>query len=376
MMGAHGVVPGLANVDPKATSGSGTRPSAATGPRPAPSRSASAGSSRSSGSRLAASAAAPPASAASRPRCAASASSTPTSWPGRSAPLNDERGRAGVDAILRAVGLLAEMNAMATGADPSSTSRACAPSSACAAARSPPSTTSTSSIRPGETRGARRRVGLGQVGDQPLGHAASCRARSASIAAGRMLFRGKDGQPRDLVALDEEAMRRIRGNDIGMVFQEPMTSLNPVYTIGDQIAEPIRIHRGTAQRAAADAAVAPPRQGRHPRPAPPRRPVPARALRRHAPARHHRHGARLRPGAAHRRRADHRARRDHPGADPRPAADAAARTRHGHALRHPQPRRRRRDRRPRRGDVRRPHRRRPARSRRSSPTRATPTPSA
>ncbi len=50
---------------------------------------------------------------------------------------------------------------------------------------------------------------------------------------------------RDVVFLDKENMRRITGDDIGMVFQEPMPSLNPVFTIGDQIAEPIRIQRGT-----------------------------------------------------------------------------------------------------------------------------------
>ena len=55
---------------------------------------------------------------------------------------------------------------------------------------------------------------------------------------------------RDLVGLDESEMRLIRGNDIGMVFQEPMTSLNPVYTIGDQISEPIRVHQGAGKREA------------------------------------------------------------------------------------------------------------------------------
>ena len=55
------------------------------------------------------------------------------------------------------------------------------------------------------------------------------------IASGEILFRGKDGQLRDLTRLSEKEMRRIRGNDIAMVFQEPMTSLNPVYTVGDQI---------------------------------------------------------------------------------------------------------------------------------------------
>ncbi|WP_378941938.1 ABC transporter ATP-binding protein [Mesorhizobium sp. ANAO-SY3R2] len=76
-----------------------------------------------------------------------------------------------------------------------------------------------------------------------------------SIAEGSILFRGKDGAVRDLVRLDENDMRQIRGNDIGMVFQEPMTSLNPVYTIGDQISEPIRVHRGTSKREALETAV-------------------------------------------------------------------------------------------------------------------------
>ena len=48
---------------------------------------------------------------------------------------------------------------------------------------------------------------------------------------------------RDLLALDEEEMRAVRGNDISMIFQEPMTSLNPVLTIGDQIAEAVRLHQ-------------------------------------------------------------------------------------------------------------------------------------
>ncbi|MGM0653143.1 MAG: ABC transporter ATP-binding protein [Bacillota bacterium] len=48
----------------------------------------------------------------------------------------------------------------------------------------------------------------------------------------------------DLLALDEKSMRRIRGNDIAMIFQEPMTSFNPVYRIGDQVSETIRLHQG------------------------------------------------------------------------------------------------------------------------------------
>jgi peptide/nickel transport system ATP-binding protein/oligopeptide transport system ATP-binding protein len=58
------------------------------------------------------------------------------------------------------------------------------------------------------------------------------------IAGGRILFRGLD-----LLSLSEKEMRKIRGDDIAMIFQEPMTSLNPVYTVGDQIGEVLRLHR-------------------------------------------------------------------------------------------------------------------------------------
>jgi len=65
------------------------------------------------------------------------------------------------------------------------------------------------------------------------------------IAGGQILF---DGQ--DIVKKSERDMRRIRGNDIAMIFQEPMTSLNPVYTVGDQIAEAIVLHQKETSRAA------------------------------------------------------------------------------------------------------------------------------
>jgi oligopeptide/dipeptide ABC transporter ATP-binding protein len=58
------------------------------------------------------------------------------------------------------------------------------------------------------------------------------------IVAGRILFEG-----RDLLDLSADQMRAIRGNRISMIFQEPMTSLNPVYTIGNQIAEAVRLHQ-------------------------------------------------------------------------------------------------------------------------------------
>jgi oligopeptide/dipeptide ABC transporter ATP-binding protein len=74
------------------------------------------------------------------------------------------------------------------------------------------------------------------------------------IVAGEIWYRAKDGRVHDLARIDEAAMRRIRGNDIAMIFQEPMTSLNPVYTVGDQIAEMIRLHRGKGRREAMDMA--------------------------------------------------------------------------------------------------------------------------
>ena len=62
--------------------------------------------------------------------------------------------------------------------------------------------------------------------------------------AGRIFFEG-----RDLMAVSEDDMRQVRGNEISVIFQEPMTSLNPVLTIGDQIAETLKLHQGltTAQ---------------------------------------------------------------------------------------------------------------------------------
>jgi oligopeptide/dipeptide ABC transporter ATP-binding protein len=59
-----------------------------------------------------------------------------------------------------------------------------------------------------------------------------------------------DFKGRDLVAIDEKAMRAVRGAQIAMVFQEPMTALNPVFTVGDQIAEVVRIHKGGSRQEA------------------------------------------------------------------------------------------------------------------------------
>jgi peptide/nickel transport system ATP-binding protein len=70
------------------------------------------------------------------------------------------------------------------------------------------------------------------------------------IVGGQVLWQG-----RDLVHAGVEEMRRIRAKEIAIIFQEPMTSLNPVYTVGEQIAESVRLHEGLSRKAAMDRAV-------------------------------------------------------------------------------------------------------------------------
>jgi len=105
------------------------------------------------------------------------------------------------------------------------------------------------SVAPGET--------LGLVGESGSGKTVTSLSVMQLIpmppgrfSGGRILFEGQD-----LTRLPESALRRVRGNDIAMVFQESMTSLNPAFTIGDQIAETVRVHRGASRRDALDRAV-------------------------------------------------------------------------------------------------------------------------
>ena len=70
------------------------------------------------------------------------------------------------------------------------------------------------------------------------------------IVAGKVLWQG-----RDLVPLPPEAMQKIRAKEIAIIFQEPMTSLNPVYSVGEQIAESVRLHDGLSRKDAMDRAV-------------------------------------------------------------------------------------------------------------------------
>jgi peptide/nickel transport system ATP-binding protein len=72
----------------------------------------------------------------------------------------------------------------------------------------------------------------------------------ASIDGGEIIFNG-----RNLLDLKQEELRRIRGNEIAMIFQEPMTSLNPVFTIGNQLMEAIQLHQGLSGTDLRDRAV-------------------------------------------------------------------------------------------------------------------------
>ena len=72
------------------------------------------------------------------------------------------------------------------------------------------------------------------------------------IVGGEILFRRRDGQTQDLAKVARRDLLKLRGKEISMIFQEPMTSLNPVYTIGDQIAESVRVHLGKSRREARD----------------------------------------------------------------------------------------------------------------------------
>jgi peptide/nickel transport system ATP-binding protein/oligopeptide transport system ATP-binding protein len=104
-------------------------------------------------------------------------------------------------------------------------------------------------IYPGET--------LGIVGESGCGKSVTSlsimrlvESPPGRIEAGEINFQGKD-----LTKLSQKEMRKIRGNDISMIFQEPMTSLNPVYTVGDQIIEAIMLHKGVKRKEARRQAV-------------------------------------------------------------------------------------------------------------------------
>ncbi len=156
---------------------------------------------------------------------------------------------------------------------------------------------------------------------------------------------------RDLLREPRQNLQRIRGKEISMIFQEPMTSLNPVFTVGEQICEVLRLHMGLSRAQARARAIEVPERSRHPRAAAARQFLSAPALRRPAAARHDRDGDRLRTQAADRRRADHGARCHHPEADPGTAGRSEAAPPHVVAVHHPRSGAGRRDCGPRRGDA-------------------------
>ncbi|CAB3870528.1 ABC transporter ATP-binding protein [Achromobacter animicus] len=108
-------------------------------------------------------------------------------------------------------------------------------------------------VRPGRT--------LAIVGESGSGKSVTSMAimrltdyNGGRISTGQILFRDGDDREVDLTQASDEQMRAIRGNDIAMIFQEPMTSLNPVFTIGDQIAEAIMLHQQLSRSAARQSA--------------------------------------------------------------------------------------------------------------------------
>ena len=97
---------------------------------------------------------------------------------------------------------------------------------------------------------------LGLVGESGCGKSITALsimrliAPPGKIVGGEVTFDG-----RNLLTLSNEEMRAIRGDDIAMIFQDPMTSLNPVYTVGEQIAEALRLHRKLSRKAARAGAI-------------------------------------------------------------------------------------------------------------------------
>ncbi len=86
------------------------------------------------------------------------------------------------------------------------------------------------------------------------------------IAGGQLLFDRRDGDEMDLSKADQDLMKQIRGNEIGMIFQEPMTALNPVFTVGRQLTEGLRIHKDMNKAQAEERALELLRQVRIPEP--------------------------------------------------------------------------------------------------------------
>jgi peptide/nickel transport system ATP-binding protein len=159
---------------------------------------------------------------------------------------------------------------------------------------------------------------LGVVGESGSGKSMTALSVMQLLPHGSRVVRASGSRAPISPAIDEPALCRMRGRDVGMIFQEPMTALNPVRTIGDQVAETVRmVHTGASRREAFSIAREMLDRVGLPEDRFPARPLSARSLRRPAPARGHRPGDRAEAQAPDRRRADHGARCHHPGPDPR-----------------------------------------------------------
>src|SRR5437763_3629776 len=97
---------------------------------------------------------------------------------------------------------------------------------------------------------------LGLVGESGCGKSMTALSVMRLIAAPGKIVSGEiTFDDRNLLKLSNRESRHVRGNDIAMIFQDPMTSLNPVYTVGEQIAEALRLHRGLSRKNARAAAI-------------------------------------------------------------------------------------------------------------------------
>src|SRR5262249_59980871 len=104
---------------------------------------------------------------------------------------------------------------------------------------------------------------LGLVGESGCGKSVTDLAimRLIPRPPGRIVEGEAEFEGRDLLALSDDEIRRVRGNSIAMVFQDPMTSLNPVLSVGRQIGEALRVHRAMGRLAARKPTIQPPEQG-------------------------------------------------------------------------------------------------------------------
>ena len=165
-------------------------------------------------------------------------------------------------------------------------------------------------VQPGQT--------LALVGESGCGKSATALAimrlieSPGRIVAGSLAYNG-----RDLARLSEAELRSIRGKSIGMIFQEPMTSLNPVFTIGNQIGEVLQLHQGLSVRAASQGSRAVTGNGWDSLSGATARTLSARAVRGDETTSDDRHGAGLPAGFVNCRRTNHSPGCHGPGSDSR-----------------------------------------------------------